>query len=149
MARYIDADKLEKHLPQSVSKHNVIINGNEYPVFLVDHILHEIRNYPTADVVPKSEVERLNVELDAMRGAANTYKMHYENAMKEIERLKDYNTGVAFKHYFDGRKEVARDIFEEIESKKTFLKDCVGNMSVVVLFKDISELKKKYTEDIE
>lgn len=51
MARYIDADKLEKHLPQSVPKHNVIINGNEYPVFLVDHILHKIRNYPTADVV--------------------------------------------------------------------------------------------------
>lgn len=51
MARYIDADKLEKDFPQSVSKHNVIINGNEYPVFLVDHVLHKIRNYPTADVV--------------------------------------------------------------------------------------------------
>lgn len=51
MARYIDAYKLEKDLPQSVPKHNVIINGNEYPVFLVDHILHKIRNCPTADVV--------------------------------------------------------------------------------------------------
>ena len=51
MARYIDADKLEKDFPQSGSKHNVIINGNEYPVFLVDHVLHKIRNYPTADVV--------------------------------------------------------------------------------------------------
>lgn len=51
MARYIDADKLKKDFPQSVSKHNVIINGNEYPVFLVDHVLHKIRNYPTADVV--------------------------------------------------------------------------------------------------
>ena len=57
MARYIDADKLEKHLPQSVPKHNVIINGNEYTVFLVDHILHEIRNYPTFDV---AEVVRCN-----------------------------------------------------------------------------------------
>ena len=55
MARYIDAYKLEKDLPQSVPKHNVIINGNEYPVFLVDHILHKVRNYPTADVV---EVKR-------------------------------------------------------------------------------------------
>lgn len=51
MVRYIDAYKLEKDLPQSVPKHNVIINGNEYPVFLIDHILHKIRNYPTADVV--------------------------------------------------------------------------------------------------
>ena len=36
----------------------------------------------------------LQVELDAMRGAANSYKMHYENARAEAirkfaERLKD------------------------------------------------------------
>ena len=35
-------------------------------------------------------IERLNVELDAMRGAANSYKMHYNEAIKEFaERLKD------------------------------------------------------------
>ena len=128
MARYIDADKLEKHLPQSVSKHNVIINGNEYPVFLVDHILHEIRNYPTADVVPKSEV---------VLASSDAVKMLIECH------------GYALTHDADIKKEVAREIFAEIESKKMFLKDCVGNMGVVVLFKDISELKKKYTEDIE
>ena len=59
----------------------------------------------TADVVPKSEVERLKVEggileqecgklmgrvasleidLEAMRSAANSYKMHYENLAREI-----------------------------------------------------------------
>lgn len=41
------------------------------------------------DVVPNSEVESLQVELDAMRGAANSYKMHYEEAQAEIDRLKD------------------------------------------------------------
>ncbi len=51
MGRYIDANELEKDFPQDVTKHNVIINGNEYPVFLVDHVLHKIRNCPTADVV--------------------------------------------------------------------------------------------------
>lgn len=49
-ARYIDADKLEKHFIESVSKHNLTINGNDYPVFLADHTLHEIRNAPAADV---------------------------------------------------------------------------------------------------
>lgn len=58
MARYIDAYKLEKDLPQSVPKHNVIINGNEYPVFLVDHILHKVRNFPTADVVKVVRCEK-------------------------------------------------------------------------------------------
>jgi hypothetical protein len=51
MARYIDSDKLEKHFIEDVSKHNLTINGNDYPVFLADHTLHEIRNAPTADVV--------------------------------------------------------------------------------------------------
>ena len=49
MARYIDVDKLEKHFIEKVSKHNLTINNNEYPVFLVDHTLHEIRNFPTVD----------------------------------------------------------------------------------------------------
>ena len=42
--------------------------------------------------------------------------------------------------------EVAREIFEEIESKKIFLKDHIGNLGIVVRLKDIAELKKKYTE---
>ena len=30
-----------------------------------------------------AEIERLTTELDAMRGAANSYKMHYEKAKSE------------------------------------------------------------------
>lgn len=33
-----------------------------------------------------AEVERLNVELKAMRGAANSYKLHYGNLKSEIIR---------------------------------------------------------------
>lgn len=51
MARYIDADELEKHFKVNVSKHILTISDNDYPVFLTDHTLHEIRNAPTADVV--------------------------------------------------------------------------------------------------
>ena len=32
----------------------------------------------------KEENERYKVELQVMRGVANSYKMHYENAKKEI-----------------------------------------------------------------
>ena len=35
----------------------------------------------------QAEIEKLNVELVGMRGACNSYKMHYDNAQAEIERL--------------------------------------------------------------
>lgn len=36
----------------------------------------------------QAEIEKLNVELVGMRGACESYKMHYDNAQAEIERLK-------------------------------------------------------------
>lgn len=36
----------------------------------------------------KVEIEKLNVELVGMRGACESYKMHYDNAQAEIENLK-------------------------------------------------------------
>lgn len=118
MARYIDIEGYRKIFDEEYKKTRQLISEGETHLDNLAEGFSEagrvIDKMPTADVAPKSEVERLTVELYAMRGAANTYKMHYENAMKEIERLKDYNTGVAFKHYFDSRKGVAREIFEEI-----------------------------------
>lgn len=35
----------------------------------------------------KVEIERLNIEFQSMRSAANSYKMHYEKAQAEIEKL--------------------------------------------------------------
>lgn len=35
----------------------------------------------------KAEIERLNVELVGMRGACESYKIHYDNAKAEVERL--------------------------------------------------------------
>ena len=110
MARYIDADALLNNLPDDLP----------YKA----SVKRVLMQAPTADVVPKSEVAILNVQLEAMRGAANSYKMHYEKA----------------------KAEVAREIFEEIESKKIFLIDRVGQMGIVVRIKDIAELKKKYIE---
>jgi len=34
-----------------------------------------------------AEIEKLNVELVGLRGACESYKMHYDNAQAEIERL--------------------------------------------------------------
>ena len=50
------------------------------------YIRKDVENIPTADVVPRSEVEKLKIELEAMRGAANSYKLHYEKAKQEVAR---------------------------------------------------------------
>ena len=145
MARYIDAEELTDHMLERYS--DLCDKHGDYDHYTTGYgdAIDAIENAPTADVVPKSEVERLTVELDAMRGAANIYKMHYENAIKDIERLKDYNTGVAFKHYFDGRKEAAREIFEEIEFDIHQLMFERDETRAIAIEGIIAELKKKYT----
>ena len=63
-------------------------------------------------------IKELTVEVEAMRGAANSYKMHYENA----------------------KSEVAREIFEEIED------DCFDQFGYLD-YEAFYALKKKYTEE--
>lgn len=95
----------------------------------------------TADVVPKSEVERLQAE---------------------VERLKKDNEYILMQHRFQRRPsgdcwndviekakaEVAREIFEEIESlliRYTF-EDNYGDYISTTVTDEFAELKKKYTE---
>ena len=98
-----------------------------------------IKEAPSTDVAPKSEVEELltrlthayekidiaedevealEIELKTMRSAANSYKMHYEKA----------------------KTEVAREIFEEI------YEDCFDGFGYIN-YEALAELKKKYTEE--
>ena len=122
MARYIEGKALLNALKEERKKGNF--------VFTAKWIKEIIDDLPTADVVPKSEVERLETELKAMRGAANSYKMHYEKA----------------------KAEVAREIFEEMdnilddyklsERGLRFIRD--GELSIDQRY---AELKKKYSEE--
>lgn len=90
-----------------------------------------IDEHPTADVVPKSEVEQLK---------------------EDVERLKDDNEYLQDK-VFKVRIEVAREIFEEIEQ---IIEKCKYQQATpfgteerynpYVIIKRIAELKKKYME---
>ena len=71
MARYIDAD--DKKFPTRCDSYGDFERG-------WNACLKTIFQLPTDDVVPRAE-------LDAMRSAANSYKMHYEKAETEVERL--------------------------------------------------------------
>lgn len=79
MARYIDADALREKL-----RRMPIFEKTEKDKGLFYVEWSCIESMPSADVVPRAEVERLTIELEAMRMAANSYKMHYENLAREI-----------------------------------------------------------------
>ncbi len=103
MPRYIDEDDLIRAIEL-----DAICNRGK---FSKKEIIRCIKNAPTADVEStsvrmryigelaeaKAEVQSLMIELDAMRGAANSYKMHYKKAsaasvneiFKDIERMLD------------------------------------------------------------
>ena len=95
-------------------------NGNF--VFTSKWIKEIIDNLPYADVVPKSEVERLEGEL-----------------IVESTRRKN-----AVNAYHDAKTEVAREIFEEIE--KFIVRRMIADRPLIDdrLITDIAELKKKY-----
>lgn len=82
---------------------------------------------PTADVVPKSEVEEI---VRQWKEEANCWQNNYITEIRANEQIK---------------AEIAREIFEEIDSN--FYYDDVGDY--VIDHMDYQELKKKYTESEE
>ena len=82
MARYIEANELVRKMTLQAKR--TMFGEIAPPQLSYSEMLEIIADAPNADVVPKSEVERLQIELDAMRGAANSYKRHYDNLAREI-----------------------------------------------------------------
>ena len=93
-----------------------------------------IAGLPVADVVPKSEVEKLKADLIVWK--QERFNLYQRLELYEITRQK-----------------VAREIFEEIEQQLRGLfdffrqDDCIIESSAIILaISEIAELKKKYTE---
>ena len=77
---------------------------------------------------------------------------------EEIERLQKYNTGVAFRHYEDGAKELAREIIKMIDERSATIGQSLGvggpRRGKTVAWAKVSALeelkvllKKRYMED--
>ena len=118
MARYIDAEALIKQM-----KNSKYVDG-ETPFQLcvnavVDYWISEIKYFPSTNVVPKSEVERLRFNLEAV--------------LEEIPETKS---------------EVAMEIFEEMQSC-LIQRHWNGLDIVSFEFDAVkyAELKMKYTEN--
>ena len=125
MPKYIDVEKIRLTAVGTVDEDGDILVS-------VRDVKRAIEQTPAADVVPKSEVERLEKELENMLVSKQT----------ELHIPMEYVVRVRTEHpiYKAIKTEVAREIFEEIEN---VLSDCglYGRFSLI----KISELKKKYT----
>ena len=146
MARYIDADKLLEELNVELMYESTMFSKEqeEYLQKGIRIAIGDVKRFPTADVVPKSEVERLEGELI-------------------VERTRRENAVGA---YHEARQKIAREIFEEIEEKierevrfykSVYDASCdtenlvkakaYGRVIASGIIHDfIIELKKKYTE---
>lgn len=78
----------------------------------------------------QAEIEKLNVELVGMRGACNSYKMHYDNAIVENEELRAINESLKRDRPF-----IKAEAIKELEAKiheKLHEAEMHGNFEPVV-----------------
>jgi hypothetical protein len=130
MARYIDADKVM----EKISHITVTVMGGRSDgktIFVKalnsyrEEVLKRIEDAPTADVVPKSEVEELKAIIADHKASEERLEELYSNA----------------------KSEVAREIFEEID--RIIFGTIIPNDCAIISIANLAELKNKYTEDKE
>lgn len=127
-----------------------------------DWAIKTIKNIPTADVVPKSEVVQLKHDvMRLMEENARLAKSQFPPYVRVCREDEAIDIGRQY-----GRKEVAREIFEEIEqeilsaidnnlkrmaeqdSANEIWRMCVSKKNTLCgIYDFIAELKKKYTEE--
>ena len=113
MARYIECEVA----CAEIDKGDLLVGNN------ADFAKEIINRTPAADVVPKSEVEKLKADVEVWK----------QNRFNIYQKLECYKMT---------RAKVAREIFEEIEKHLIFNAYGIATISD----KTFAELKKKYTE---
>lgn len=119
MPRYIDLDEAIEHLSGECMAKYPLSFANEISV-----AISEINRFPNADVVPKSEYDRL--------------KKSFRELIQEAKGYLNRIYGI--------RADVAREIFEEIEFEIQQLDFDREETRAIAIEGIISLLKKKYTE---
>lgn len=140
MADYIDREKLLELINEDCKYKNPTNGYTRGCNEVCDWAIKTIKNIPTADVVPKSEVEALELEIERLK---RSMLPSYYSACTEEEAIK------IGKEY--GKQEVSREIFEEIAQISCKISESDGNGNIRILCyqlssKKLAELKKKHTE---
>ena len=106
-------------------------------------IRQSIMALPTANVVPKSEYDAIVSAVD--NSTQEFLKLHddYQEAKREVERWRR-NLEAVLEEIPETKREVAREIFEEIENSSSII--IAGIRHYVICEYELAELKKKYAE---
>ena len=172
MARYIDADKLIRHLKDEHEKCTPPNDDRQgevaYGAMLgLKMAISYAETLSTADVVPRAEYEALQIELDAMRGAANSYKMHYEEAkaqveewkaiandlqnqiLKLIEEMEIYQEHIDYDITYakDIKAEAIKELLERAEDRVTYFEDECGAFVPFVDCRDLDAIAEELSEE--
>ena len=139
MARYIDADDIIKAIKNRFKVyHEIPCSQDDRRVQeIVGLVIRMIDEQPTADVVPKSEVEELNRECESLGKTVNEASELIRKLKGKVEQAK---------------QEVAREIFAEIEEAHD---ECIwvdittriGYLQQTKFDHKLAELKEKYAGD--
>ena len=157
MARYIDADKLCEALKSMASVQ---------PTFKQSTILRvvsSIKNFPTADVVPKSEVENLELTLQGVMWSvdkwldekdydADPIKRAITMREKTLQIVENAKSDVAREIFRDVKKAIKEEVrdycrgFESMETPEMQEYYKTKQNTAIYLYMKIDHLEKKYTE---
>ena len=144
MARYIDADELLKELQEELDFETPMYTEEQNKYFNsgLRCAIRDVKKAPTADVVPKSEVDRLQQVLDSKcdNCICLARQMLEEKTAQEIQTLR-----VRYlKRIDEAKQEVAREIFEEID--RIVSEYCDRFIPPTEMVAMLFDLKKKYTK---
>lgn len=130
MARYIDADIAEMIIAEKAKEPDYQHEGDDWRLGLC-MAETAIEETPTADVVPKSEVDsEIKVWQELYADTVSKWEKAYEELEIKLENAK---------------AEVAREIFEELLKEASLRFDGFRN-TIIFPLDYYNELKKKYTE---
>lgn len=153
MARYIDADRLCEALKSMASvqypdKQNTILG-----------VVSSIENFPTADVVPRSEVDELKAIIADHKTSEERWEELYSDAKSEVKQLQSEVTtllndlAVATLKYKNAEAETASEVIAELQ-RMWNVRALAGHkcgLEVYIISKRdyrslVAELEKKYTK---
>ena len=133
MARYIDADNFKLRIKASPAFPNIGMDG----YFLLDVVIDLLNNMPTADVTPKSEVDKA-LQYGYERGKRQAASEIHNALYKEIIEARNSN--------FEEIKERERK-YNVNRYEDTFCNYCNGKIHALDgIYYFVSELMKKYEE---
>ena len=139
MARYIDADKALEFIKET--------NAN-YHWLLAQYSAHWVYDFiesqPDADVVPKSEVERLQAEVTTLMNDYAVAMLKYENAKREVAKV----IFAEIVKILNSRYAETQHTLHGLNTDTWFAIEQHGKLvGITQIGDDLAELKKKYTVD--